>query len=115
MPYCVGNVTTGNESEDYVSMGANACRATFELTEVLKGLVAIELASATRALLIRIGATNPDAKLKNSGLLSSTARSVIGSFIDSDIEVWHSEDRRLDTIFEKTSDLIDSQKLMSLC
>lgn len=54
MPYGVDTIPTGNNSEDYVSMGANACRATYEALDSAYGVVAIELISAARALNLRL-------------------------------------------------------------
>ncbi len=54
MPHGVDSIPTGNNSEDYVSMGANACRATYESLDSAYGIVAIELLTATRALNLRL-------------------------------------------------------------
>lgn len=107
MPYCVGNVTTGNESEDFVSMGANACRAAYEMVSVLRGIVSIELASAARALLIRVGSSS-DARL------SPAARRTLESFVEQDIEVWHTDDRPLEPILEAVSGLVKNQGLRAV-
>lgn len=115
MPYCVGNVTTGNESEDFVSMGANACRSAYECVSVLRGIISIELASAVRALLLRTGCIFDPTNLGDwESQLSSTAQKVIGKFVERKIDVWCAEDRPLDAVFDKTSILIESQNLSSL-
>lgn len=54
MPHGIDSIPTGNNSEDYVSMGANACRATYESLDSAYGIVAIELMTATRALNLRL-------------------------------------------------------------
>jgi len=109
MPYCVGNVTTGNESEDFVSMGANACRAAYECIGVLNGIVAVELASAIRAILIRVGRVE-NQEVDDVGL-SIAGQSVVKAFCQRGIEVGHSDDRPLEPIFAKVSELVRSGKL----
>ncbi|MBS1723662.1 MAG: aromatic amino acid lyase [Armatimonadetes bacterium] len=110
MPYCVGNVTTGNESEDFVSMGANACRAAYECASVFRGIVAIELAAAVRALLIRVGCPSPDDDLSGTGL-SAAAQHTIEAFWRAGIPVSHTDDRPLEPIFAQTAELIEGGDL----
>jgi len=112
MPYCVGNVTTGNESEDYVSMGANACRAAYECLGVMRWIVAVELAAAARALLIRVGKMSDQSELSDSGP-SPTAQRVIKTFVSEGIEVWHTDDRPLNVLFDQAAALVKSEKLPS--
>lgn len=111
MPYCVGNVTTGNEAEDYVSMGGNACRAAYECVSHLRGIVAVELAAATRALMIRVnwglGASS------RADLLSPTARTVIETFEREGIDVAHEDDRPLEPIIAQTAELVRTVGLRS--
>lgn len=111
MPYCVGNVTTGNEAEDFVSMGANACRAAYECVEHLRGIVAVELAAATRALMIRVDWEQHASS--RAGLLSPAARSVIETLEKEGIEVGHSDDRPLEPIIAQTAELIRAVGLRS--
>lgn len=57
MPHGVDTIPTGNNSEDYVSMGANACRATYEALDTVYGVLAIEFITAARALNLRLQGT----------------------------------------------------------
>lgn len=105
MPYCVGNVTTGNESEDFVSMGANACRAAYECVAVLRGIVAIELAAAARALTIRLkaGVTEGD--------LSSASRAVLQILASHECDVSCPTDRPLEPTFSQVAELVQKRAL----
>lgn len=112
MPYCVGNVTTGNESEDFVSMGANSCRAAYEMVEVLRHIVSVELAAAVRGILIRIERTSTPSDLSGwEDRLSSRAQAVVATFVDRGIEVWHDDDRPLNGLFDAASALVAEQRL----
>ncbi len=108
MPYCVGNVTTGNEAEDFVSMGANACRSTYDCVGILQGVVAVELAAAVRALLIRTGTVGSD--LSTQGL-STAAQRAIAAFHDAGIEVGHTDDRPLEPLIRQSASLIETGTL----
>ena len=104
MPYCVGNVTTGNESEDFVSMGSNSCRAAFELMNVLQDLIAIEIAAATRAIMIR------SSLMAQTTTYSTSARQTIEAFERAGIEIMHNDDRPLNHILSGSASLISSLK-----
>jgi len=104
MPYCVGNVTTGNEAEDFVSMGANACRAAYETVSVVRGVVAIELACAVRALLVRKGRTG-SVDLEGTGV-SPVAEKVATVFRERNVPVGHADDRPVEPIIGQVAGLM---------
>lgn len=112
MPYAVGNVTTGNDSEDFVSMGANACRAAYECVSVLRGIVSVELAAAVRALLIRLDAVE-SFDVAGKGL-SSVGQAVIKAFVEAGVPVSHGDDRPLEPIFQQVAELVTSRKLIGV-
>ncbi|MBS1713290.1 MAG: aromatic amino acid lyase [Armatimonadetes bacterium] len=111
MPYCVGNVTTGNEAEDFVSMGANACRAAYEGVAVARGVIAIELAVAVRALLVRHGrAATTD--LSGTGV-SPVAERVASEFRGLGIPIGHADDRPVEPIIGQVASMLGDRVLRS--
>jgi histidine ammonia-lyase len=110
MPYSVDSIPTGNNSEDYVSMGSNAAKATYDSVDTAYAVVAIELLVACRALLLREKQLAEGRTLET--LMSSATYAPFAKLVE-ECSLQINEDRELAPLIRKTVRLMRDEAVLS--